>query len=69
MALVLVEGAAGEEVGFGLGALSSGLQNKNLATKKVKKYILNFLVAAFGLSAQCGAGSGGLALKVSWLGS
>ena len=50
MALVLFENTAGEEVGFGLGASSSGLQNKNPATKKVRKYILDFFVAGFGLS-------------------
>ena len=46
--LVLFENAAGEEVGFGLGALSSGLQNKNQPQKKSENIFLTFLLLALG---------------------
>ena len=39
-----------EEVGFGLGASSSGLQNKNQPQKRSKNILLDFFVAGFGLS-------------------
>ena len=50
MALVLFANAAGEEVGFGLGASSSGLQNKNQPQIKSENVFLTFFVAVFGLS-------------------
>ena len=47
--LVLFENAGGEEVGFELGGLSSGLQNKNQPQRKSQNIFLTFFVAGFGL--------------------
>ena len=66
--LVLHEDAAGEEAGFGLVVLSSGFQNINPLQKR-SKYISLTFCGWFLAFTQCGAGSGGLALKVGWLGS